>query len=457
MRHISFVSILIILFLHPQLCWCQDSNQLTDTTAPASQERINAIDRSLLLEFIKLARFNIRFHQEANRHQKWRALTYATGREAGTAVSFAASLIDLKQRVRGLDDPSLISRNTLKNVVTTSLVGNAISGSASSLELAQNTWIMLQADKQGYSPKASIAFVKDIVKTTDRFFEERESLVAIYPSQLQRQRRVYEIEAVLLHQIRQQLIFEFSTWSCFSRAQAWRENTFYSIDALQNFTRMSASVIGLKGFTQPNLGGAAAITTVVANTAATLNPLICGLVGLSMRKYQLKKLAKEFSINRPTMSDDSLTELKVNEKDYPKESEAKLLDEAISMEEKSERFDLVLDRERREIERLRRVAQQQTIAGPLIGLTSMPASILGTIAFYDYRNDRETTNKLLFAGRISALSGQAYALVQTPYTMIAGMRKNSQLKRRGELPSQLLEERLNNLDLLEERIKSRLR
>jgi hypothetical protein len=451
---LCFVALGLILALCPQSSYGQDKNQpeLASTAATAeiasTVAKISSIDRTLLLELIKLARFNIRFHQEANRHQKWRALTYAAGREAGTAVAFAASLSDLKQRVRGLDDPSLISRNALKNVVTASLVGSAISGSASSLELAQNTWVMLQAGQNGYSPKASTAFVKNIVVTTDKLFEQRERLVSVMPQDL-KQRPIYELERDLLEHIRQQLLFEFCSWSCHSRGQAWRENTFYSLDALQNFTRMSAAIIGLKGFSQPGLGGAAAVTTLVANSVATVNPLVCGLVGLSMRKYQQKRLSREFARARPILATEALAELKVKIVDRENESAAKLLEEAVSLGDKSERLDLAINSENKDIERLRRVAQQQTIAGPIIGLTSIPGSVLGTIAFYDYRFDRVTTNKLLFAGRISGLAGQSFALVQTPYTVIAGRIKNGKLKRAGKLPEQMLAERLKNLDHLE--------
>jgi hypothetical protein len=157
-----------------------------------------------------------------------------------------------------------------------------------------------------------------------------------------------------------------------------------------------------------------------------------------------------------TPSDQSSIDptLKQLEKNIPSDKQAKVLDEATALSDKSERLDVALDRENSEIERLRQVAQQQTIAGPLIGLTSMPGAILGTIAFYDYRTNRDTTNKLLFAGRISSLSGQAFALVQTPATMISGRVKNKRLKERGELPSQLLEQRLKNLDVLERNIQS---
>jgi hypothetical protein len=445
-RKTIFVIAQITLLLCAQNAWCFESN---------SREKIGSIDRSVLLELIKLSRFNIRFHQEANRHPTWRTLTYAAGREAGTAVTFAGSIADLKQRVRGLDDPDRISIPALKRIVTTSLIGNAISGSASGLELAQNSWVMLRARKQGYSPDASAAFVKNIVQTTDALFDERDRLAKADVDE--RVRRAYQVEGVLMRRIRQQLLFEFRTWSAHSRGQAWRGNSFYAIDALQNFTRMSAAIIALKGFSQPDLGGAATISTLVANSLATINPLTCGLIGIAIRTYQSKKLAKEFPADRPVGDSEKLLaehQLKDLPKDVAGEKETKLLADAMAMSDRSQRLDVVLDREGKDMDRYRRVAQQQTVAGTAIGLTSLPTAILATIAFYDYRYDRDTTNKLLFAGRIPAVAGQSYALFQTPYTIAAGMIKNRKLKKRGELPEQLLAQRLKNLDALEEQLKA---
>ncbi len=420
---------------------------------PISERQLAYVNRAILLELIKLARFNIRFHQEANRHQKWRTYLYASGREAGTAVSFASSLIDLKERVRGLDDPSLISRNAQKNAVITSLIGNSISGSASSLELAQNTWMMFKARKLGYSPKASLAFVKQIVQTTDTLFAERAKIIQRSKTTLEARQEFYSLEEQLMRRIRQQLLFEFCNWSCHSRDLAWRENIFYSLDALQNYTRVSASIVALKGFSQPNLGGAVAISTVVANSTATINPLLASLVGLTLRKYQHRKLAHELQIERPANADFSLVDLAMNSKDLPEETESKLLQEVAVLGDQSERLDRALDRENGDIERYRRVAQQQTIAGPLIGLTSIPGAVLGTLAFYNYQDNRDATNKMLFAGRLSTLSGQTYALIQTPATIIAGAVKSRKLKKTGQHPAQLLDARLKNLAILEEKLR----
>ena len=448
---IAFASVQSVPFWYMQSVCADDGNQSSSFADRESDEKVNAIDRSLILEFIKLARFNIRFQQEANRHQPWRALTYPIAREGGTAVSFGSSLVDLRERVRGFDDPRLISKSAVRHAIATSIVGNTISGSASSAELAQNTWVMLQAKRHGYSPKDSVAYVKSIVKTTDALFDQRSRLVASAQSSAG-SRRLYELEERLLRRIREQLLYEFTTWSCLSREQAWSENTFYAIDAMQNFTRIGSGVIGLRAFKRPNLGGSAAICGLVSNSAATLSPLIRNVVGIAVRKYQRKKLSKDFPVERPTVTDAS--ELAQLQKDIPEEKQSKVLADVITFSDSASRLDTILERETKQVQRLRQIAQQQTISGPLIGLTGLTGAVLGTTAFYGYRTDRETTNSLLFAGRVAAITGQGYALLNTPYTMISGLRQQRSLKKRGELPSQLLEQRLEHLDQLEQRVRS---
>jgi hypothetical protein len=118
-------------------------------------------------------------------------------------------------------------------------------------------------------------------------------------------------------------------------------------------------------------------------------------------------------------------------------------------------MDVALARENKDIERLQQIAQQQMISGPLIGLTGLSSTILGTVAFYGYRNDRVAASHLLFPARIASISGQGFAMLYTPYTIISGMARSARLKKRHELPQQLLEDRLRNLDALEQQIRSR--
>lgn len=411
--------------------------------APAETPAISfaAVDKALVVELVKLAKFNIHFHLEANHHQRWRQFTYPLAREAGTALSFAATITDLNEQAEGLSNPALISRSRLKNAVACAITGNAISGGASSLELAQNTWVMLKARRAGYSPSASIAFVKSVVSKTDELLATRDQLASQEPAADRRQ--VREQETALVRRIRQQLLFEFANWSCHSRDQAWRENTFYALDAGQNFTRMSAGILTMRAFEKPPIARQAVVCALVANSVATLNPIVRNITGVVVRKHQERRIAREIPSERPSAL--SLEELKQR---LALDADPAFLKNLSSLTSRTQLMDAQLNRETREIERFRQVAQQQSISGPLIGLTGVVSSTLATVAVYGYPRDIDTANKLGFSGRITQGTGQAYALINTPYTMVKGIIRNRRLAARGELPTQILKKRLEGLEKL---------
>ena len=116
---------------------------------------------------------------------------------------------------------------------------------------------------------------------------------------------------------------------------------------------------------------------------------------------------------------------------------------------RSDRIDVALDREIKDIERYRQIAQQQTISGPLIGLTGAASSTLATVAVFGYLREPDTAIRLGLSGRITQCTGQVYALVNTPYTLIHGMIRKHRLRKRGELPTQILDARLKKLESLD--------
>ncbi len=415
-------------------------------------EQIMEIDRQLLLELIYLSRFNMLFFEKANYHQKWRSWAYPLAREAGTAASFANSLVDINERGDNLSDPSQISRSAQRKGLASAVVGSAVSGSASGLELIQNVWAMRRARKLGLSPKQSLGYVKNSIDKTNKLLAQREQLVAEETSD--KRRRIRELEAVMLRRIRDQLVFEFRRWSIHSRERAWRENTFFAIDSAQNFISMGSSIISLQAFAAPEKAGGSAVVSLTASSAATLNPIVRNLVGVCVRNYQRNKLARELPITRPAMPEGlSVLELKeLQEESSAKE--ANRLKELVFLSENSQRLDATIDREASSIERFRQVAQQQSVSGPLIGLTGVARSVLSSIAFYGYQNDKDVANKLSFAGRISQATGQGYALIDTPYTYFKGVLRKRRSERSGQSLAQILEKRKRLLSALERQLIS---
>jgi hypothetical protein len=420
-----------------------------------NQQQLVIIDRELILQLIKLARFNIHFHQETNTHWVWRNWLYPIAQEAGTGASLGNTLVDLTQRAKGLKDPTLVSRSTQKQGLRSAIVGNAISGTASASELAQNAMVVVIASRHGFSPRDSVAFVKKQLTTIDGLLARRQDVVnATRPGTLH---QTYELEGLLLEQVRDELLLEFKRWSAHSRETMWRENTFFTLDSLQNFAAMGSSIVSTQAFASPWLGGSAAISGLVANSTSALNPLIKTTVGVCVRKYQRWHLSRVLPQKRPTPTKDLLADwenLKKQASLSPADSIDSLhIQEASFFVANSERAEFVMSREQKRIEKLRQVAAQQTISGPIIGMASVARSLLSTIGYYEYRATPATNNKLAFAGRLSQTCGQTYSMINTPATFVSQRIYTKRLKERGELPQQLLERRLKRLAAIEQEIE----
>lgn len=414
-----------------------------------SDAEIIRIDHLIEKELLDFARFNISYFKTTTGTLSKKVYGYALARQAGTAVAFGGTLTELSERARTLNDVGKFSKSARRHALICSSIGNAISAEASTLELGQNLWAIWYARKRGCISSQAADNVAERLKRINVLFEKRDAVLAGEPDPSVRE--VELIEGRLLQRVKQQLLYEFRKWTVSSREQAAKENFFYALDAMQNYLGMGSNLLSLRSFHSPQRSAAAAITLLIANSAATLNPPLSNLAGYLARGHQRRFLLKKFDTERPQVDKAlSVAELQKIEKN---DRNSRLLEETLFICKNAERMDQNIDFEASEIQRLRQIAQQQAIAGPLIGLTSVARSILVTDAYFGYRRDRLTSNRLLFAGRISQATGQAYALWDTPRTIYKGYKRRKRLAAEGRLPSQMLERRLTRLDLVEERLK----
>jgi hypothetical protein len=458
-------NLLLCFLLSTGVFWCP-ANLAADLPASPSihrsiyfnheQKELTELDRNILLELIKLSRFNASFRLEANYHWAGRSIVYPLAQECGTAAIFSNNIVDLSQRARGLDDPGLISIPSRKRGLESAITGAAVNGTSSAAELAQNAFVAWQARQHGFSPGRSITFVRTSLKTLDDLLSKREGMLGAYENG--DSNSVTALEGRLLRHVRNQLLFEFKTWSVASRETEWRENTFYSIDTARNFTSMSASILSLAGFSDKNLRGNAAITSLTANSLATLNPLIRDLAAVLMQKHQERKLAKLFPQDRPRTIDqlrhdwNDLEDLMSAATKDP--TDKRFVSEIAFLIKSSQVLDESLASEETRIQRLRRVAAQQAIAGPIIGLAGLARSICNTVSYFGYRSNSLVVNRINFAGQISQTTGQAYSLIATPKAAISHAIYRQRLARTGKLPSQILKARLARLDGIETQIRN---
>lgn len=424
----------------------------------AVRRQIFEYDRSILLECADLARFRLRFHAQANRSGFWRSWIYPIEQETGTGLSFCNTLTDLSQRARGLNDPDKISRTSVKNGLACAVTGQTITATSSSIELLHNGYVAWSAAQSGFSPKKSEAIVRLSIEKIDRMLAQRERLLASNPA-IPRLRSL-ELQGRLLQHIRNQLLYSFKRFSVQSREQAWSENTFYAIDVAQALLQMSASCMSFQGFTARKYIGLAAITNVVANSLVTINPPFRTAVGRFIAAKQRRHLEKAFPQEKP----HTMPQLKKQWEDladiFPEDAKVAFDTTDVTIKEvaflcmQSELVDQSLNRNAAEINRLHRVADQQAVAGPIIGLFSLARSTGATVAYYGCPNDRIKANRINFGGRISQTFGQTYSLIATPKAKIKSILYQRKLRKHGELPSQIYERGMNRWNAIEAGVKA---
>jgi hypothetical protein len=458
-----FILLLLFALLLAERPVSAEDTKLTETVTKdvvvdePTREKIRAQDTQILLELIKLGRFNIHFHEEANRRYPWRSALYPLAQEAGTALSLSNTLTDLTERARALEKPRLLSRPALQKGAEVFLVGTAINGTSSFLELAQNEMVILRATKEGYSPEHAELFVKSSLDKVDRLLVERAKLTDTFSDD--RRYQIVDLDGRLLKHVRDQLLYQFSLWSIASREKMWRENTFFAIDTVQAYVNFSSGFLSLKTYTDRRYTGPAALVSLISNAIVVVNPFIRDYVGRISAQRQTARLAREFKGHRPR----TMQKLYEDWQGFqPYLDQSKPIDDASLKQEvhfisrlaqESRDLDQGLAYEEKHIEKLRRVADQQAIAGPIIGMFSVARSTSATVAYYGFRGHPNQANGIYLAGRCSQTTGQAYSLYATAHNAFENFKNHQRLKKAGNLPSQILANRLGTLDALEKSVR----
>lgn len=421
----------------------------------AARGEIFELDRQILMECIKMARFSLHYHQEVNRTGFWRSWIYPLEQETGTSLSYINTLTDLNQKAIGLTNTDRISRPTQKRVLKCAMVGQSITATSSTIELLHNGYIAWRAAKMGFSPKKSQQFVANSLKTIDSLLERRQSILSRH-KELE-DRRYLALQGKLLRHIRNQILYGFKQWSVSSRETEWSENIFYAIDAAQASTQLTSSILSNNAFRNSRLTGPAAITVLTANSMVAVNPILRTLIGKAVARRQARHLDRLFPQEKPRTMEELVRDWQeldeVMSGDASASKDSAVLKQVSFLSSQSQTMDNELDLETRKIARLRRVADQQAVAGPIIGMLSVARSTCAVISYYNFRGDKLAANAINFAGRISQTVGQSYSLYATPRAKVRSILYTRQLKKQGKLPEQLYKKRLQLLDDLEEQVK----
>jgi hypothetical protein len=316
--------------------------------------------------------------------------------------------------------------------------------------------IAFQARKKGYSPQQSELFVRNALSRIDALLDKRETLLPPVPPQGSSPNvRIIALEGRLLRHIRNQILYQFKTWSVRSRQVEWSENTFYALDAAQNFTSAASSIAALQAFSDRHARAPSALMFLTASSIVTFNPIVRNLAGRFIKHHQFGHLSKVFPQPRPRTKEQLLADWQ-DLQDFEGGTVSGAIEDRdtqamIFLVSHSESMDQALEQSESRLRKTQRVADQQAISGPLIGLLSLTRGICSTISVYGGYNSL-IRNRIDLSGRISQATGQTYSLIATPVAKIENERLRRRLIRQGRLPDVVLQARLRKLDEMEAKI-----
>jgi hypothetical protein len=430
----------------------RSAEKLSAASSADLELQIRTLDREILLELLKLAEFNVRYQQCVNHCARWRNIVYPLAQEAGYAGFLGYTLTDVSQRGRGWNSPAVISPRSGKRALASATVGSLLGGTSSLLELTANGAESIRAKKQGFSQADSIAFLQSAVTKVDSMLDRRNKMMTEVNVTGTR-RELLELKEQLLKYERDRLVFEFKRWSSHARGFGWYRNTFYIVNIAVNAGRFSAIQLGFKSFTQKKCVGATGIIQIATAFVAGLGPVSSSAVGTWVERHQRHLLDRKLPAP-PFISDqeakqkfERLAQLLTS--DETREQHGQLSAELVRLREEKVGLDTLIFHEERNIQRLRKVAGQQSRIVPFLSALGASSGICSTVGYHAYRQQPLISNRLGIAGDAAVIPAEAVALIATPAAAIAAYMYERNLRNKGEHPQQLLSKRLKDLKTLE--------
>lgn len=462
-RHIGFklfISLLISCSLiYSHLSYAHGN----ETTTSDNTQSIDSLIKEILLNEIKLARFNLNYRLEAAKQGRFKGIRYFLMQEANSALTMSGLTVTVAERMAHIhgDEHRHLHPGALRHANVLAGVGQILGASGSMFEFVTNGYHSYIAWRKGFSPAKGIKYVDHLVTEIDSQLVTMQSLAEKENETGNKTSLVHLSEYKILVDIRDLLVNEFNSFHVSARRSLWTQQSFYILDTAKNVTGALGNLYGYKAlarrhriFNQP-----AGVLVTISGAFIIANPILSRLIGKAAAKldgYSLKRsgLGKtNTSLAKLQLDND---ELKDNCKKY-KDSETNILsslDRADLYESHEQRFTKQLDIANKEISRGNRVAVQNILSGLFIGGTKLANGIMFIEAGYKYYNDPRMTNVMLGVGAIPYLAGSSYSVADNLRIQVMREIDTYRLKKKHELPGQLIHSQLNELDVLEKSVQA---
>lgn len=461
------------------------ANGQKNEQAQASAKAIDDLTREILLKELELERFNIHFRQE-NSQGRWRGLRYFAWQEANAASSMSGLIVQFYARQSAINHstisattstinvggsqqqvvtgfvkrPASINVRTLKRSIVPQIVGPFLGLTGSTIELGVNAYRGVQAHKNGLDCRTSLSWISKQQAEVESLLERRERLISSCKDLSERHRQLTLAEGTLLRDMLNMSLNEYVRFYVYIKRFNTTQNGLYLIDIAKNATGAANNIIGVNAAQarSARLALPGGIVNLVSAGLSLANPIVP--IGFG----KLSEIRSRRATRNIISSDENNTYNKLMA-DYAafdrliKESsstEISAIDRAFERsevyEERCRLFTKELQRASRETRAATRIATQNLVSGEIIGCTKLTQAVVDTMCAHRYHNNRRAALPLANGGTIANISGNGLALTDNLRIQIRAELDRARLKKQRQLPSQLLEDRLQSINELEKQL-----
>jgi hypothetical protein len=426
------------------------------TSVDSSQAIVKLTDEILFKE-IEMERFYLKYKIIANEEPKLRETRYFIGQQASLGLFLAGDVVGLADSGQHLSTPSKVSIGGLKEAVTTELVGSAIGGASSAIELCSNAMIARKNKKRGQNPGSAVLHMETELKEVRNLLSARMELV-----RQQKSSPAYDIyltESELLQDYCDWCVYEFAKIYADVKSYQAGSNVYYLLNTTSNTIYCVGGSLALKAFNNSQYTSSSIITGIIGDGISVISAPVGLFAQKSLKKYHFKKISKKLSVKPydvEAVGDywlDRFHKVVSNASERTRQLAGHLDLRLAAYDLWDQRYDEFMSKETTQLRRHDKIALQSGVYGPVISGTFLSQDILGAAAWYGNKDRPKTANNLVFAGFIAPAVGSALGLTASAWYYLDEYLNKKKLKREGDMPEQLLQKRLKTLDEIEDMIR----
>jgi hypothetical protein len=455
--HAGFLLVCLILCIKP--AWAVEND-------PQILSEIEELNRQILLKAIAMEKYNIAFRRANNVQGRWRGWRYFVSQETDVSTVNAGVISQIAMRADIIEHPNrwtiaggrpVLDVHKPKNaLIETSfypqIVGQSIGALGAAIELSINEHHHKQAVKAGYGANDAVRYMTGLKKDVARLFASRDAAAMRLGI-----KDLTDLEGAVLDDLVAIALFEFYDFYCAASRFRVMQNSLYSLDFSKKMVGVAGNIVNVYSLhaKRPHVGGTAGVLTFSSGALIASAPILARGAGklaeIRCRK-DVKALVADLEPRNHYRLETHCKRLADSVEERRRaglQVSQKSLDAFDCYQEESLRRKEQLALATREIRAGTRSAQDNVIAGLLIGSTKMALGVTNMVAGWDHAHDPIKANRILAGGNITYSAGLSYAMGDNLRLRMRDEFKRRELLSRGEMPLQVLEKRAQSLDDLE--------